>query len=217
MKPNRLPILLGLSTLSGVLFFSWPSRGPAPTSTLSPASQTVNRAALIDRGFSSPELDPSSLPLPEIPDFAENTFSVTEGAIIAETAPTPTTPASDHPSHLRERPALFPKELFRKLAHLSSDSPLPELRLPLFDGEAVDVQFTAHQITGAGEGSLIGVIKGTRDGHVTLGYSGEAQAGTIQLSPTEAYSLFHTGNGQHRLVEVDMKSLPPCAGEPHSG
>ena len=64
-------------------------------------------------------------------------------------------------------------------------------------------------------GAVVGVVEGVNQSRVVLGYSEDATSGTIQLGPDEVYSLFHLQGQDHRLVQVDVAAMPPCAGAHH--
>ena len=188
---------------------------PAPALEISNASPE-NRSGPLSSNSQAETRDqldqPDDLPIPEEIDFAAHAFSVTEGSIIQGGAEDVAPDVADpHPSVIREKVFTFTQSLRSLVENHKEGDPLPQVQIPLFDGELVDVQFVDHDRMDDSNGALIGTILDTESGEVVLGYSDDAQAGTIRVSPDEVYSLFSNGNGEHRLVEVDMTEIPPCS------
>jgi hypothetical protein len=87
--------------------------------------------------------------------------------------------------------------------------PLPmSFSMALSDKHKRDVDIISRK-TGPSLSTVVeGKVRGTPPGDILLAIKGEAVAGTVRIGK-RTWKIEYTGNGRHRLVEVDPEKLPP--------
>lgn len=83
--------------------------------------------------------------------------------------------------------------------------------MPLFDGREVTVAVDGFMEDGPDDGAVSGEVEGSEGSFVSLGFVGDAEAGTVQLPLTgELYEVRPSPNGGVVISQIDAKKLGTC-------
>lgn len=99
----------------------------------------------------------------------------------------------------------------REVARFYRQDGAARFTMPLFDGREVTVVVDNFMEDGPDDGVVSGEVEGNEGSLVSLGFVGEAEAGTVQLPLTgEVYEIRPSPNGGVVISQIDATKLGTC-------
>lgn len=102
----------------------------------------------------------------------------------------------------------FAPPLREQLQTLIAGSAEARLRFPVTSDRAVDLVITRHEEQDSQRGVVFAMVDDQPASSAVLAYVNDAVAGTIQTSAGELFQVRYSGNGVHRIVQLDPSRFP---------
>ncbi len=129
-------------------------------------------------------------------------------------SPEPLPPSNGRPATspvVRESQVTLEQNLLEFLSQSAGERAAHPFRLPTPDGREHAVEFTRTELMGENEGGVAGTIAGAPGSHVFLGYANDAVAGSWYVPGEGLFQIRYTGDGRHRVMELDPDRFLPEA------
>lgn len=112
------------------------------------------------------------------------------------------------PAALSEAQVRFDPEFRLQVAEALSGAGSGHLAFPLTDGRVCDLVITRHEAGEGGEGVVYAHVANQPSTHAVLAYASEAVAGTIMAGNDGLFQVRYSGDGTHRVTQLDPALLP---------